>query len=106
MDEMNEVNIGSVRPFPGVEPTKQQALKVLEEAAEVFGAWQAWDEWRGEDDQAGRTLAKSAFLSTLCEIGDCITACANLAAALGVDDLARAVKEAELRNEERGRYAE
>lgn len=34
------VEIGTVQTFPDVKPDKAQALKVLEEAAEVFGAWQ------------------------------------------------------------------
>lgn len=98
------VNIGTVRAFPGVTPDKAQALKVLEEAAEVFGTWQAWDEWRGADDSAGPTLERSAYLRTLCEIADCITACANLAAALGVHDLRPYIGACERKNAERGRY--
>lgn len=34
------LRIGSVRVFDEVEPSKAQALKVVEEASEVFGAWQ------------------------------------------------------------------
>lgn len=101
---MDEVTVGTVRPFPGVAPDKAQAIKVLEEAAEVFGTWQAWDEWRGEDDPAGRTIARSSYLGTLREIGDRITACANLAAALGVHGLRPYVGTCERKNAERGRY--
>ena len=90
------VNIGTVRTFPGVLPDKEQALKVVEEAAEVFSAWEQWSSVR---DEGIRDMLVG-------ELADCVTACANLAAALGVYDLARAVKEAEVRNEERGRYAE
>lgn len=90
------VNIGTVRAFPGVLPDKAQALKVVEEAAEVFSAWEQWSSVR---DEGIRDMLVG-------EIADCVTACANLAASLGVYDLARAVKEAEVRNEERGRYAE
>ncbi len=90
------VNIGTVRAFPGVLPDKAQALKVVEEAAEVFSAWEQWSSVR---DEGVRGMLVG-------ELADCVTACANLAAALGVYDLARAVKEAEVRNEERGRYAE
>ena len=95
------VNIGTVRAFPGVLPDKAQAMKVLEEAAEVFGAWQ----YRELSAEHGMTT-KWADDDIAAELADCVTACANLAAALGVYDLARAVKEAEVRNEERGRYAE
>lgn len=90
------VNIGTVRTFPGVLPDKAQAMKVVEEAAEVFSAWEQWSSVR---DEGIRDML-------VAELADCVTACANLAAALGVYDLARAVKEAELRNEERGRYEE
>lgn len=90
------VNIGTVRTFPGVLPDKAQAMKVVEEAAEVFSAWEQWSSVR---DEGIRDMLVG-------EIADCVTACANLAASLGVYDLARAVKEAEVRNEERGRYAE
>lgn len=92
----DRVNVGTVRPFPGVRPDKAQALKVVEEAAEVFSAWEAWS---SIEDEGVRGML-------LEEVADCVTACANLAAALGVYDLARAVREAELRNEERGRYEE
>ena len=102
-DEMR-VNVGTVRPFPGVRPDKAQAVKVVEEAAEVFSAWEAWDEWRVVEDSAGRTLAKSAYVSMMCELADCVTACANLAAALGVDDLAPHIERARVKNETRGRY--
>ena len=88
------VNIGTVRAFPGVLPDKAQAVKVVEEAAEVFSAWEQWSSVR---DEGIRDMLVG-------ELADCVTACANLAAALGVYDLARAVKEAEVRNIERGRY--
>ena len=90
------VNIGTVRAFPGVLPDKAQAVKVVEEAAEAFSAWEQWSSVR---DEGIRGMLVG-------ELADCVTACANLAASLGVYDLARAVKEAEVRNEERGRYAE
>ena len=44
------VLIGSVETFPGARSDKEQALKVLEEAAEVFGAWQVLYQW--SDDAA------------------------------------------------------
>ena len=90
------VNVGTVRAFPGVLPDKEQALKVVEAAAEVFSAW---EQWSSIEDEGVKDMLVG-------ELADCVTACANLAAALGVYDLARAVKEAEVRNEERGRYEE
>lgn len=67
---------------------KQKALKPLEEAAEVFGAWQN----RCDEDVVD-------------EVADCIQACANLLAWMGltqqeVDDaMLRCLK----RNRDRGR---
>ncbi len=88
------VEIGSVRAFPDVRPDKAQALKVVEEAAEVYAAWQDFSST--EDDEL------EAFV--LNELADCITACANLAAALGYDSLEDAINMAEIRNRLRGRY--
>ena len=90
-------------PFPGIKPDKAQALKPLEEAAEVFGSWQHC--------QRGSTLATCeslidglAIAKTLGEIADCIVACCNLAHALGCDDLTPYLEDVEMKNRERGRY--
>lgn len=89
------VEIGSVRAFPDVRPDKAQALKVVEEAAEVYAAWQDWN------DNENKELMEAFVLN---EVADCITACANLAAALGYDSLEDAINMAEIRNRFRGRY--
>lgn len=81
------VNIGEVATFHGVKPDKAQALKVLEEAAEVFGAWQAFDDYE-----------------LLYECADVIQATCNLVAAFGVSDFAPYMEECRTRNEERGRF--
>lgn len=80
------VNIGEVATFPAVKPDKAQALKVLEEAAEVFGAWQAFDDYE-----------------LFYECADVIQATCNLVAAFGVSDFAPYMEECRTRNEERGR---
>ncbi len=90
------VNIGEVATFPNVLPGKEQALKVLEEAAEVFGAWQAFNA-----DQDGNT---SAFFSLLDECADVIQAVSNLIAALNVVDFAPYMDDCRERNEKRGRF--
>lgn len=90
------VEIGSVRAFPDVRPDKAQALKVVEEAAEVYAAWQDFSSTEDEELEA----------FVLNEVADCITACANLAAALGCDSLEDAINMAEIRNRLRGRYAQ
>ena len=89
------VNIGKVATFPGVKPDKAQALKVLEEAAEVFGAWQAFNA-----DQDGNT---SAIFLLLDECADVIQAVSNLVAALNVVNFAPYMDDCRERNEERGR---
>lgn len=90
------VEIGSVRAFPDVRPDKSQALKVVEEAAEVYAAWQDFSSTEDEELEA----------FVLNEVADCVTACANLAAALGCDSLEDAISMAEIRNRLRGRYAQ
>lgn len=96
---MTYVKLGNVRPFPGVQPTKEQALKPLEEASEVREAWSLLDGMLsiGLDGEHEREML-------LDEIADTITACCNLAAALGVTDMTPHLARCEERNRERGRY--
>lgn len=88
------VNVGSVSAFPNVEPGKEQAMKPLEESAEVYAAWQAW--------RAHPHASERGWL--LEEIADAITALANLAASLGEEDLGGYVAAVERKNGKRGRY--
>lgn len=87
----------NTRVFRKVEDSKGQALKPLEEAAEVFGAWQA----RYNRRFASRD-AQGAFRDDLIdECMDTVQAIANLLAAIGatqgeVDD---AIKRMDERNE-------
>lgn len=86
-----------VRTFIMGEP-KESAVKVLEEAAEVFGAWQDYEDTHEEYDShswATRDLAD--------EIADVIQAACNLAARYDID-LSAAMVRCEERNRERGRY--
>ena len=89
------VNIGEVATFPNVLPGKEQALKVLEEAAEMFGAWQAFNANKGKE--------VFAFLPLLQECADVIQAVSNLVAAFGVVDFAPYMDDCRERNEKRGR---
>lgn len=77
---------------------KEQAKKVLEEAAETYGAWET----------LGRPWANfipcERLLDALAdELADTITACANLADRYGLD-LQAALGRVERKNRERGRY--
>lgn len=100
------VEIGKVAVFRDVAPDKAQALKPIEETAEVFGAWQAWDKSRRMDEATGipnspRTLeARDALLD---ECADVVQAVCNLAASLGVRDMTDRMHECRVRNDKRGR---
>ena len=95
------VTIPHVRTFPDAEPSKEQALKPLEEAAEVFAAWQRWDLWTGIDLR--ESMMREAIVDECCDV---IMATCNLLASLGVTDLTEAMAKCERRNRERGRYDE
>ena len=103
--EVNTFSLGS---------DKDAALKPLEEAAEVYAAWQRLDEAGiaygnvGTDgDYSNEFEAFSRYeserRSLAYEIADCVTALCNLAARFGLD-VQGAVVEVERRNRERGRY--
>lgn len=78
---------------------KEAALKPLEEAAEVFGAWQMLDAY-GETYRY-RDERYVTFLAD--EIADTIQAACNLAARYDIN-LNAAMDRCEKRNRERGRY--
>lgn len=91
-----------IRPFVLDCTDKEQACKVLEEAAEVFGAWQTLDlEYaRANDEKAYMPALRDAMAD---EIADVIQAACNLAERYGID-VAAAMVRCEQRNRERGRY--
>lgn len=85
---MKTINVGDVAVFDHVEPSKEQALKPLEEAAEVFGAWQEWEETKSAGDA----------VRVIDEIADTIQACVNLASAMGAGNLSCAMESCKDRN--------
>lgn len=87
------INIGEVSTFPNVRADKAQVVKIGEECMEVFSAWERWT-------IMGTQATKVRIVE---EAADVIQACANLAAALGVDDMREAMKACEERNRKRGR---
>ena len=95
MTQSRWIRVGSVRRFDRVEADKAQALKPLEEAAEVLGALQSTH--LPEDRRREQILAECA---------DVIQATLNLVAALGVEDFRPWMKECERRNRERGRITD
>lgn len=94
---MTRVKLASVRTFPNVQPDKAQALKVLEEAAEVVEAFK-------QRDPRDVSHIGYATANVLDEIADTIQASCNLAASLGVTDLTPYLARCEERNRRRGRY--
>lgn len=74
---------------------KEQAVKVLEEAAEVFGAWQ----YVSQFNPLGMMLNANRLAD---EIADVIMAACNLAARYGID-LDAAMLRCHERNHRRGR---
>ncbi|WP_270403189.1 hypothetical protein [Candidatus Collinsella stercoripullorum] len=100
----SEVNLlARVRVFDGAEPTKEYALKPLEEAAEVAEAWKALERSMAGDAPAPRVRAAERALVD--EIADAVQALCNLAWAVGCDDLTAAMARCERRNRERGRIS-
>ena len=95
------VRIGEVETFKSVRPDKAQALKPLEEAAEVFGAWQEWDKARVLTKSEGRIdRCKMALLD---ECADVVQAVCNLVAALCEPNFDGFMEDCQERNVERGR---
>ena len=103
---MTFVKLGAVRAFPGAVPDKAQALKVLEEAAEVVEAFKRAAP--GDVLPVARQFpdCNKRILPLVDEIADTIQASYNLAAALGVTDLTPYLARCEERNRERGRYGD
>lgn len=89
-----------VVPFTKFAEPKAQALKPLEEAAEVFGAWQA----SGIDESGSITPEMREDI--IYECFDVIQACVNLLESIGTtdDELREAVSKVFVNNVERGRY--
>lgn len=102
MSQSKWVRVGSVRRFDHVAPDKEHALKPLEEASEVHGAWQAMTS--AELAHGGDcVLARLWRKRLLDECADVIQATLNLVAALGVEDFRPYLRACEERNRVRGR---
>lgn len=91
----------NMRVFDEVKDGKGQALKPLEEAAEVFGAWRKRD-----DARHAATTVRRAFREDLIdECMDTVQAIANLLAAVGATqgEADAAIRRMDGRNRDRGR---
>lgn len=99
----NIVKIGDVRAFDNVQCDKEHALKVLEEAAEVFGAYQDHDEFLNRVDCVFSECPPKTRIALLDECADVMQATVNLVAALGVSDFTPYMRACEWRNRDRER---
>ena len=88
------ITIGEVATFPHVKADKEQAKKILEESAEVYAAWELWNQ---------RPWSESRTNALKDECADVITAVANMLAAIGVEDFTEYMQACEQRNHARGR---
>lgn len=93
------VYIGEVETFKDVEPSEEQALKILEEAAEVFGAWQ---EWQRTKDGVLPHMSLDKRHAIMDECADVVQAVCNLVDALGEGCFNDAMEECAERNRARG----
>lgn len=91
----------NMRVFNDVSDSKGQALKPLEEAAEVFGAWQKCDDMR----YAPMTICEAFREDLIDECVDTVQAAANMLAAVGATqgEVDAAIKRMDERNGDRGR---
>lgn len=91
----------NMQVFRKVEDTKPQVLKPLEEAAEIYGAWQKYD-----DMQYAPEAIRKVFREELIdECMDTVQAVANMLAAVGATqgEVDAAIMRMDERNEGRGR---
>lgn len=91
----------NMRVFDNVSDSKGQALKPLEEAAEIFGAWQARHNMRS----ASRGACGAFRRDLIDECVDTVQAAANMLAAVGATqgEVDAAIKRMDERNGDRGR---
>lgn len=90
------------RSFDKFDTPKAQALKPLEEAAEVFGAWQLHDGVRSSQIMTARRAYRQDLID---ECMDVVQAVVNLLDAEGFtqEDVDAAIERCNARNWERGR---
>ena len=90
----------NMRVFNDVEDSKAQALKPLEEAAEIFGAWQ-----KRNAQYTPATMCKVFRTELIDECMDTVQAIANLLAAVSATqgEVDAAIRRMGARNENRGR---
>ena len=92
------VNVGAVETWDTGCTVREQALKVLEEAAEAFAAARNYAEFRSHLPEG----AGNQRMHVLAECADVITATCNLLSMLGVEDATEIMADCARRQRERG----
>lgn len=92
----------NMRVFNKVNDDKHQVLKPLEEAAEIYGAWQELDSMRPTTFKQDRVDMRNCLID---ECMDTVQAVANVLAAVGATqgEVDAAIKRMDECNEDRGR---
>lgn len=93
------VEFGPVAVYDGIEADKKHAVKIIEEAAEVLGAWQRYDKGQVGDDSNG-------IRDILDECCDVVTAVGNFCAALGYPNMVPFMEDCRQKNIDRGNIIE
>lgn len=89
------MQIINIPEFPNCKPDKAQFLKLLEESAEVYSAWEKWSESNYD--------YQSKLDNLLNEVADVMQCCVNIFSAL--DSIPNIyIVNMIARNEKRGRY--
>lgn len=90
--------LGDMKIFADISPNKPQVMKIMEEAAEVYSAW--------ENTKNSKTRAEASRNKELLlhECADVIQAVSNLIYSLGVKNFVPYLDDCEYRNQIRGRY--
>lgn len=88
-----ELGMTGIPVFKQLPDEREQALKPLEEAAEVFGAWQTLKAHPSR-------YTRQRVIDEIC---DTLQACANLLAAIGEESIEDGMARVRKRNEARGR---
>ena len=96
------MHIGEGATFAWTRNDKTQALKPLEEAAEVFGKWQAMKQ-ECDDDCRGCDCWCINHALLIDECADVIQSVVNLLDSIGVTEMTLAMDDCRARNEERRR---
>ena len=101
---IGSVYIGDVKPVYYASCSREQSEKILSEAAEVFGAVDAYAKnecyYQGTHLEEYMSIFKRNILD---ECADLITAVCGVISALGVDDFSDYMIACENRNRKRGR---